>query len=431
MWMHFGKTLVDKSARLSGENAPLQENAMAVSKKMKAFVDSGSMIRKMFEEGARLKALYGDDKVFDFSLGNPNVPPPENFKRALAEIVAADAPDLHGYLPNAGLPEARAAIAARLAKEQGVAVEGRHIVVSCGAAGGLNIVFKALLEPGDEVVTPVPYFMEYGFIADNHGGTLKRVPTRTDFSLDLDAIGASLSQKTKILIINTPNNPTGKIYSEETLAALGTLLTRKSAEYGHAIYLVSDEPYRKIAYDGARVASPLASYANSIAVTSYSKELSLPGERIGFVAVNPQADDVDCLMGALTVANRILGFVNAPSLMQRVVARVIGEELTGGAPACVDIALYQRKRDLLARGLAALGYEFTLPEGAFYLFPKIPIADNAAFLNLLKEENILVVSGEGFGLPGYFRIAYCVDDRTIEYAMPGFARAMEKTRKFS
>jgi aspartate aminotransferase len=395
---------------------------------MRQFVDGGSMIRKMFEEGARLRALYGADKVFDFSIGNPNVPPPDNFKRALADIVAGDAPDLHVYMPNAGLPAARKAIAARLSREQNVPVEATHIVVTCGAAGGLNIVFKALLEPGDEVLAVAPYFLEYGFIADNHGGVLKTVPSKADFSLDLEAIACAISPKTKILIIDTPNNPTGRIYPEETLASLGALLARKGEEYGHAIYLVSDEPYRKIAYDGARVASPLASYNNAIAVTSYSKELSLPGERIGFVAVNPKAEDLDYLMGALAIANRILGFVNAPSLMQHVLARLIGEELAGGLEACVDVGVYQRKRDMLAKGLAEAGYEFALPEGAFYLFPKIPgpATQDERFLGFLKEENILVVPGSGFGAPGYFRIAYCVEDSVIQGALPGFRRAMER-----
>jgi len=402
---------------------------MAISRKMREFVDSGSMIRRMFEEGARLKALYGANKVFDFSIGNPNVPPPAHFRKALMEAAASEAPDRHSYLPNAGLPAARAAIAARLAKEQGVPVEARHIVVSCGAAGGLNIVFKAILEPGDEVLALVPYFLEYGFIADNHGGALKTAPTAPDFSLDLGAIEAAIGPKTKILIIDTPNNPTGRIYPAETLAALGGLLARKGEQYGHAIYLVSDEPYRKIAYDGVRVASPLASYANSIAVTSYSKELSLPGERLGFVAVNPAADDLEYLLGALAIANRILGFVNAPALMQRAVAKVIQDELAGGDAACVDIGAYQRKRDLLAAGLAALGYDFVLPEGAFYLFPRIPIADAEEFLGYLREENILVVDGKGFGAPGYFRIAYCVEDATITGALPGFARAMERAKK--
>jgi len=400
---------------------------MAISAKMKNFVANGSMIRKMFEEGTRLKALYGADKVFDFSLGNPNVPPPDIFKTTLKAVVDADEPDLHAYMPNAGLPAARAAIAARLRAEQKVNVQAENVVVTCGAAGALNIVFKALLEPGDEVLVSAPYFVEYGFIADNHGGVLKAVPTKTDFSLDLAALEAAMSPRTKIVLVNTPNNPTGKIYSAQSLKALAAAMLRRGKEFGHRIYLVSDEPYRKLAYDGAKVASPLASCDDSIVVTSYSKELSLPGERIGFAAINPAAEDAKDIAAALSVANRILGFVNAPSLMQKVIARLIDQEgRDKGIPVCVDVSIYQHKRDLLAQGLKSAGYDFILPEGAFYLFPKIPTADDATFIDMLKEENILVVPGSGFGAPGYFRIAYCVDDKTIGGALPGFERAMKK-----
>jgi aspartate aminotransferase len=394
---------------------------MAVAKKMRDFVGNGSMIRKMFEEGARLKKIYGPDKVFDFSLGNPNLPPPEALKARLRAVVDADAPDLHAYMPNAGLPETRDAIAATTGADQGVPLDGSHIVVTCGAAGALNIIFKALLDPGDEVLVSSPYFVEYGFIADNHGGVLKAVPSTPDFSLDVPALEAAMGPRTKIVLVNTPNNPTGQIYSAESLARLALAMERKGSEHGRSIYLVSDEPYRKIVYGGEKVPSPLASYANSIVATSYSKDLSLPGERIGFVAVNPAADDLQLLMGALALANRILGYVNAPSLMQRVIA--------GVGDACVDVSIYQRKRDLLAAGLRAAGYDFSLPAGAFYLFPKSPLADEARFVDLLKEENILVVPGSGFGAPGYFRIAYCVDDRTIEGAMPGFERAMRKAKR--
>lgn len=402
---------------------------MAISKKMKDFVGKGSAIRKMFEEGARLKAMYGADKVHDFSIGNPNLPPPEAFKRCLAQIVEADAPNLHAYMPNAGLPATRAAIAARLAKEQGVPVDARHVVVTCGAAGGLNIVFKALLEPGDEVLVTSPYFVEYGFIADNHGGILRTVPSRNDFSLDVEALEAAMGPDTKIMLVNTPNNPAGSIYSAESLAALGAAMDRAAKKFGRRIYLVSDEPYRKVAYDGRTVPSPLASYPHSIVVTSYSKDLSLPGERIGFVAVNPAAEDSGELMEALSLANRILGYVNAPSLMQHVLARLFEEEAApGGSPVCVDVSLYQRKRDLLAAGLKTAGYDFIMPEGAFYLFPKLPCADEEKFFAALKDENILVVSGRSFGTPGYFRISYCVEDRVIEGSLPGFARALKKSR---
>jgi aspartate aminotransferase len=393
---------------------------MAVASKMRGFVENGSMIRKMFEEGARLRKLYGDDKVFDFSLGNPNLPPPAAFKDALRALVEEDAPSLHAYMPNAGLPETRRAVAARVAAEQGVDAGWERVVITCGAAGALNIVFKSLLEPGDEVLVSSPYFVEYGFIADNHGGVLKSVPSLPDFSLDVPALEAAMGPRTKVVLVNTPNNPTGKIYSADSLARLAQAMERKGRELGRAIYLVSDEPYRRLAYDGAEVPSVLASYPSSIVVTSHSKDLSLPGERIGYVAVNPAADDVDALMGALALANRILGFVNAPSLMQRAIA--------GLGDACVDVSIYKRKRDRLAQALRAAGYEFCLPEGAFYLFPKSPVAEEARFVELLKEENILVVPGSGFGAPGYFRIAYCVGDEVIEGALPGFERAMRKAR---
>jgi aspartate aminotransferase len=393
---------------------------MAIAKKMRNFVENGSMIRKMFEEGARLKKIHGEDKVFDFSLGNPNLPPPAALKDRLRAIVEADEPTLHAYMPNAGLPETRAAIAARVSAEQGVELKAEQVIVTCGAAGALNIVFKSILEPGDEVLVSSPYFVEYGFIADNHGGVLKAVASLPDFSLDVPALEAAMGPKTKIVLVNTPNNPTGKIYSSDTLSRLAAAMERKGREHGHAIYLVSDEPYRKLAYGGAEVPSVLASYPSSIVVTSHSKDLSLPGERIGYVAVNPAADDAQALMGALALANRILGFVNAPSLMQKVIA--------GIGDACVDVKVYERKRDRLAAGLRAAGYEFNLPEGAFYLFPKCPIADEARFVGLLKEENILVVPGSGFGSPGYFRIAYCVDDKVIEGSLSGFERAIKKAK---
>jgi Aspartate/tyrosine/aromatic aminotransferase len=393
---------------------------MAISKKMGDFVANGSMIRKMFEEGKRLKSIYGEDKVFDFSIGNPNVPPPPEFKKALASVVEADEPDLHAYMPNAGLPEARAAIAGRIARDQGVKLAGEQVVVTCGAAAALNIVFKALLEPGEEVLVSSPYFVEYGFIADNHGGVLKTAPTLPDFGLDVDALEAAMGPRTKVVLVNTPNNPSGRIYSEESLAKLAAAMERKGRELGRTIYLVSDEPYRKLAYGGAKVPSPMARYANSIIVSSFSKDLSLPGERIGFAAVNPAAEGAAEIVAALSLANRILGFVNAPSLMQKAIA-LVGD-------ACVDVSIYERKRDRLVSALRSSGYELGLPEGAFYLFVKIPGANDAAFLDLLKEENILVVPGSGFGAPGYFRVAYCVEDKVIDGALSGFDRAMRKAR---
>jgi aspartate aminotransferase len=393
---------------------------MAVAQKMLSFMENSSWIRKMFEEGARLKKIHGADKVFDFSLGNPNVPPPDSVHIKLRELVAGLTPGMHGYMPNAGLPETRAAVAAQLSKEKGIALSAEQVIMTCGAAGGLNIILKALLDPGDEVLTPVPCFVEYGFYADNHGGTLKTAPTHDDFTLDLNALDQHLGPRTKVVLINSPNNPTGQIYSAASLAELAELLQRRSRQFGHPIYLVSDEPYCKIVYDGYEVPSIFGLYENSVIATSYSKDLSLPGERLGFVVVNPQAADLQSLVGALTLANRILGFVNAPALQQRLIAGLQG--------ICVDVAIYKRKRDLLVAGLRSVGYDLINPPGAFYLFPKSPIADDVGFVRLLQEENILVVPGSGFFGPGHFRIAYCVDDRTIEGAIPGFRKALERAK---
>lgn len=394
---------------------------MAVAKKMLEFMEKASWIRKMFEEGARLKKIHGAENVYDFSLGNPNVPPPSVVKQKLIEIVTRDEAGMHGYMPNAGFPEIRSALSAYLCGEYCVSLAADHVIATCGAAGALNIIFKALLDPGDEVVVPAPYFVEYGFYADNHGGTLKAIPTLEDFHLDLPAMTDAIGPRTKIVLINSPNNPTGQVYSEQELAALAEILRSKNAQFGRTIYLVSDEPYRKIVYDGCCVPCIFQFYQNSIIVSSSSKDLSLPGERIGFAAVYPEAEQINELMGALTLANRILGFVNAPGLMQRLVGELQG--------VCVDVEIYRRKRDRLVDGLKAAGYSLTVPAGAFYLFPKSPLNDDVAFVRLLQEENILVVPGTGFGRPGHFRIAYCVDDATIERSLPGFQRALERSEQ--
>ncbi|NLI31474.1 MAG: pyridoxal phosphate-dependent aminotransferase [Deltaproteobacteria bacterium] len=396
---------------------------MAVARKMLQFMESGSWIRKMFEEGTRLKKIHGEENVFDFSLGNPNVPPPDIVEETLLKVVRQELPGKHGYMPNAGLLETRSAVSAYLSREHCISIAADNIVATCGAAGALNIIFKSLLDPGDEVVVPAPYFVEYGFYADNHGGTLKTVPTREDFSLDLDRMDNAIGPQTKIVLINSPNNPTGQIYHSDAIMELGLILTRKSSQYGRAIYLVSDEPYRKIVYDGHSVPCIFSHYSNSLIATSYSKDLSLPGERIGFVAVHPGAESVQQLMGSLALANRILGFVNAPGLMQRLIVELQG--------VCVDVEIYRRKRDRFVTGLKAAGYDLVVPPGAFYLFPTSPIPDDVRFVRMLQEEQILVVPGSGFGGPGHFRIAYCVDDGTIERAMPGFQRAMDRAGSMS
>ncbi len=391
---------------------------MTIARKINEIMTQSSWIRKMFEEGTRLKAEHGAENVFDFSLGNPNLPPPEKFNDILRDTVDSCGLGDHCYMPQAGYPQVCVAIAEYLTQEQGVALTCDEIIMTCGAAGALNVILKALLDPGDEVLTPTPCFVEYRFYADNHGGVLKMVDTQPDFALDLEAIDAAITANTKVVLINSPNNPTGQIYSRESLEALGKLLQHKSAAFGHTIYLVSDEPYRKIVFDDARVPSIFQCYPESIIATSYSKDISIPGERIGFAAVNPNAAHKDELMAGMTLTNRILGFVNAPALMQRVVACMQGMS--------VDIGEYKRKRDLLCDGLADAGYDFTIPSGAFYLFPRTPVADDVAFVKKLQQELILVVPGSGFAGPGHFRIAFCVDDETIVNALPGFKRVMQK-----
>lgn len=393
---------------------------MAISKKIKGFISQSSWIRKMFEEGVNLKKQYGADQVFDFSLGNPNVDPPDHFTAHLRRIVGIDTPGRHAYMPNAGYPETRAAVAAYLSGNQKIALQAEHIMMTCGAGGALNVILKTLLDAGEEVLTPAPFFVEYRFYADNAGGALKTVKTKEDFSLDLEAMTEAINENTKVVLINSPNNPTGKVYDEATIGKLAAILAEKGREFGKVIYLVSDEPYSEIVYDGVQVPSILKAYANSVIATSYSKSLSLPGERIGFIAVNPHIFEIDEVIGGMVLCNRILGFVNAPALMQRVIAGIQGLR--------VDVGEYKRKRDLLCDGLAACGYEFHKPEGAFYLFPKTPIADDVAFVRALQQRRILTVPGSGFGGPGHFRIAYCVDDKTIVNAMDGFAETLKEYR---
>jgi aspartate aminotransferase len=394
---------------------------MTIAQNIEQILSKSSWIRKMFEEGGRLKARHGAENVFDFSIGNPNLSPPEAFQRALETVAAQTDPWVHGYMPNTGYAFVREAIARTLEAEQGAKVTADDIVITCGAAGGLNVILKALLDPGREVVVPRPFFVEYTFYAQNHGGVLKTVPTRPDFTLDLPAMEEAITARTKVVLINSPNNPTGQIYSRESLKALGELLERKSREFGDNIYLVSDEPYRKIVFDDVEVPPVFACYRDSIVATSHSKDLSLPGERIGYLAVNPDARHREKLVAAMALTNRILGFVNAPALMQRVLPLIQG--------ARVDVGAYRRKRDLFCKGLAEAGYRFTTPPGAFYLFPESPIQDDVAFVRMLQEELILGVPGSGFGGPGHFRLAFCVEDDTIVRSMPGFQKVMDRVRQ--
>lgn len=391
---------------------------MAISRKIEGFIAQSSWIRKMFEDGERLKREFGNEKVFDFSLGNPNVDPPPEFADLLTEVTADRTPGVHGYMPNAGYVSTRAAVADFLSGVHDNNLTADHVIMTCGAGGALNVIMKTLCDPGDEVIVPTPFFVEYRFYVDNHNGVIRLVNTKDDFSLDLDAVESAINDKTKVVLINSPNNPTGKVYDERSVRALGDLLRRKSAALGRPIYLVSDEPYRDIVYEGIEVPSIMAAYEHTIIATSYSKSMSLPGERIGYLAVNPGAADLSTLMEGLALCNRIIGFVNAPAFMQRIVEKMPG--------ATVDVEEYRKKRDLLCDGLAAAGYRFEKPGGAFYLFPRTPVEDDVAFVQALQKKNILTVPGSGFGKAGHLRIAYCVDDRTIIGAMKGFDEVMKE-----
>ena len=391
---------------------------MPVSDKVRGFMEQGGWIRRMFETGIQLKAQYGEDKVFDLSLGNPVVEPPEEFRRELLRLAQNPIPGMHRYMPNNGYPETRQAVAEGLKGETGLPFDGSHIVMTCGAAAALNVTLKTILNPGDEVLILAPYFVEYIYYIDNHGGTAVIVPTGPDFQLDLEAIETAVTGRTRAIIINSPNNPSGAVYPAESLQSLGELLLAKQAEHGSEIFIISDEPYRRIIYDGLVYPQVFPHYANTIVVNSHAKDLALPGERIGYVAVNPAYADGEELVDGLTFCNRSLGFVNAPALMQHVIRALTG--------VSVDVADYQRKRDYMYARLSDLGYSVTKPQGAFYLFPKAPDDDDVAFVQVLQEWNVLAVPGTGFGSPGYFRLSYCMEDWVLEGAMDGLAQAARR-----
>jgi len=390
---------------------------MGVSARIKAAMEGSSWIRRMFEEGAELKARLGPDKVFDFTLGNPDLEPPARFKEELAAAAQDPRPGLHAYMPNAGRPETREALAEHLGRMHGLPFTAGDVILTCGAAGGLNVILKALLDPGEEVIIFSPYFPEYLFYADNHGGVPRVVDTDAEFRLDLTRLEKALSRRTRAVIINSPNNPTGQIYDAGSLEGLGRLLSRPRERTGRPVYLVADEPYRRLVYDGAGLPSVFGAYPHTLLATSFSKDLSIPGERLGYVAVSPRAAGREELAAGLILANRILGFVNAPALMQRVVAHL--------TEVAVDIAPYAARRRLFCQVLARAGYEFLEPKGAFYLFPQAPGGDDLGLVARLKQENILAVPGRGFGRPGYFRLAFCVPEQTIAAAAAGFARVRE------
>jgi len=391
-----------------------------ISNKMMEQVSKSSVIRAMFEEGKRLASLYGAENVYDFSLGNPNVEAPEEVKKAIIEILQEEKPAaIHGYMNNSGYEEVREAIAQSLNKRFGTAFNAKNILMTVGAAGGLNVVFKTLLNPGDEVITFAPFFGEYNSYASNFDAKLVVVPPNTvDFQPNLDAFSDLITDRTKAVIVNSPNNPTGVVYSEATIIKLAEILNEKQKALGTNIYIISDEPYRELAYDGVEVPYLTQYYANTIVGYSYSKSLSLPGERIGYLVMPTEMADFENFVSAANIANRILGFVNAPSLFQRVIAKCLDAQ--------VDLEGYNRNRELLYNNLKAFGYDCIKPEGAFYMFIKAPVADDKAFAEMAKSKNILLVPGSAFGCPGYVRIAYCVAYSTIENALPGFKALIEE-----
>jgi aspartate aminotransferase len=385
---------------------------MSISVKIRQSLTGSSFIRKMFEEGDRLRKIYGADKVYDFSIGNPDLEPPLAFREKLLELATHPVPGMHRYMSNAGYPETRQAVADYLNSRSGANLNANHVVMTVGAGGGLNVIFKALLDPDDEVIVAAPYFVEYGTYVDNFQGKLVVVKTAPDFQLDRTAIAAAINSHTKAILINSPNNPTGIIYSEAVLRELAQLIQQKERELEKTIYLISDEPYAGLVYDGAKVPSILRFFEHGIVATSHSKDLALPGERIGYIAINPKNPEAELLFNALVYANRVLGFVNAPALMQHLITGLQGQ--------VVGLEIYQKRRDILYHHLTEIGFKMVKPQGAFYLFPQSPIPDDIAFTQAAAKHNILVVPGTGFYGPGHFRISYSVSDTIIQNSLPAF-----------
>ena len=387
-----------------------------ISEKMKPYVKNNSAIRMMFEEGNRLRAKYGADKVFDFSLGNPSVPAPDCVREAIIELANETDPTvLHGYMSNAGFEDVRQTIAESLNKRFDTKFSAKNLIMTVGAASGLNVILKTILNPGEEVSVFAPYFLEYGAYVRNYDGVLVEIsPDTTTFQPNLVEFEKKITPKTKAVIVNTPHNPTGVVYSEETIRKLSAILEAKQKEFGTVIYLISDEPYRELAYDGVEVPYLTKYYDNTVVGYSYSKSLSLPGERIGYLVIPDEADGSEELISAATIANRTLGCVNAPSLIQKVVAKCVD--------AKTDLAAYDKNRQALYNGLKECGFECIKPQGAFYLFVKSPVADEKAFCEAGKKYNILMVPGSSFACPGYVRLAYCVSYETIVNSLPEFKK---------
>jgi aspartate aminotransferase len=391
---------------------------MGISAKARTQMNASSWIRRTFEEGIELKRIHGADKVFDLSLGNPVLEPPSEFVTELTRLATDEVPGAHGYMPNAGYPDVRAAVAETLARESEYAFTGEEIIMTCGAAAAVNVTFKSILDPGDEVVIIAPYFGEYFFYVDNHGGQAVVAESDEGFQPDLGSLSAAITERTRAVLINSPNNPTGVIYPESTLIGIASVIQDAEKRFGTEIFLVSDEAYRKLIYSNEAYPLIYSYHERSVVVTSHSKDLGLAGERIGYIAVNPNYADRGDFVDAAIFANRTLGFVSAPALMQRVVAKLQN--------STVDMAQYRNKRDFIYGELTSIGYECIRPDGAFYLFPKSPIEDDKKFVALLQSKLVLAVPGTGFGRPGYFRLSFSTDDRTLEGAIPGFKAAFEE-----
>lgn len=397
-----------------------QEVDTVIAERMVGLVNNNSVIREMFEEGKRLAGIYGAENVFDFSLGNPSVPAPEELNRAVKDILDEE-PSIfvHGYMSNAGYEDVRATIADSINRRFGTSFNQSNIIMTVGAAGGMNVIFKTILNPGDEVLTFSPYFVEYNSYVSNYDGKLVAIDPDTEtFQANIEDLERKITPKTKALIINNPNNPTGVVYSEETIKKVAAILDAKQKEYGTEIFIVSDEPYRELAYDGVEVPYITKYYNNTIVGYSFSKSLSLPGERIGYLVIPDEVDDAEQMKTAAAIATRVLGFVNAPSLMQRAVARCID--------AKCDVDSYNRNREALYNGLVKLGFECIKPQGAFYLFVKSPVPDEKEFCNVAKKHNVLLVPGSSFKCAGYVRIAYCVSYNTIINSLPRFAEIAQE-----
>lgn len=390
-----------------------KESGMAIAKAVKNNMEKASWIRRMFEYGLEMKEKYGEKNVFDLTLGNPMVEPPDSFKKRLIDIAASSDKGKHRYMPNIGYETTRKAVAESLDGDWSIGLDAKHVIMTIGAAGALNVAVKSLVDPGDEIMIMAPYFPEYRFYAKNHGAEERIIETKSDFHLNINEIKKNLNDKTKIIILNSPNNPTGVIYPKRTYEELAQCLHEHERKSGRTVYIISDEPYRKIVYGKNRAPSPMEVCRNTILCTSHSKDLGIPGERIGYAVVRPGCKEEEKLFNAMAFCNRTLGFVNAPALMQRVVEGLQNDS--------IDMVVYKKKRDRLLQALEKAGIQCSEPDGAFYLFPKSPEEDDRSFVKKLAEHRVLAVPGSGFGRSGYFRLSFCCDDHTIE----GAAKVLE------